>query len=123
MATTTAGAGGSQPCGACRFLRRKCTSDCIFAPHFSSEQGPASFAAIHRVFGASNVSKLLSHVPVPARRDAIITIAFEAQSRIKDPVYGCVSQVLALQQQVLIIIITFFFFKTVKHTLLYYDSL
>ncbi|KAE8685376.1 hypothetical protein F3Y22_tig00111099pilonHSYRG00271 [Hibiscus syriacus] len=38
-------------CGACKFLRRKCASDCIFAPYFSSEQGPARFAAIHKVFG------------------------------------------------------------------------
>ncbi|KAK1412610.1 hypothetical protein QVD17_33995 [Tagetes erecta] len=93
-------AGTGSPCGACKFLRRKCAADCIFAPYFSSEQGPARFAAIHKVFGASNVSKLLLHVPVADRCEAVVTIAYEAQARIKDPVYGCVAHIFALQQQV-----------------------
>ncbi|MFS8014693.1 putative transcription factor AS2-LOB family [Helianthus anomalus] len=97
MAST---AGTGSPCGACKFLRRKCAADCIFAPYFCSEQGPARFAAIHKVFGASNVSKLLLQVPVADRCEAIVTIAFEAQARIKDPVYGCVAHIFALQQQV-----------------------
>ncbi|XP_059664405.1 LOB domain-containing protein 16-like [Cornus florida] len=98
MAAATSGTGS--PCGACKFLRRKCAVDCIFAPYFCSEQGPARFAAIHKVFGASNVSKLLLHVPVADRCEAVVTIAYEAQARIRDPVYGCVSQIFALQQQV-----------------------
>ncbi|ESQ52953.1 hypothetical protein EUTSA_v10017158mg [Eutrema salsugineum] len=96
--STTAGTGS--PCGACKFLRRKCASDCIFAPYFSSEQGAARFAAIHKVFGASNVSKLLLNVPIHDRCEAVVTIAYEAQARLHDPVYGCVSHIFALQQQV-----------------------
>ncbi|CAK9153023.1 unnamed protein product [Ilex paraguariensis] len=88
------------PCGACKFLRRKCISGCIFAPHFSSDQGAARFAAVHKVFGASNVSKLLLHIPINRRQDAVVTISYEAQARLSDPVYGCVSTILALQQQV-----------------------
>jgi hypothetical protein len=88
------------PCGACKFLRRKCISGCIFAPHFGSDQGAARFAAVHKVFGASNVSKLLLHIPVNRRHDAVVTISYEAQARLSDPVYGCVSTILALQQQV-----------------------
>ncbi|KAI5426511.1 LOB domain-containing protein 16, variant 2 [Lathyrus oleraceus] len=95
---TTSGTGS--PCGACKFLRRKCAPDCIFAPYFCSEQGPARFAAIHKVFGASNVSKLLLHIPAHERCEAVVTIAYEAQARIRDPVYGCVSHIFALQQQV-----------------------
>ncbi|KAI3742649.1 hypothetical protein L1987_60341 [Smallanthus sonchifolius] len=93
-------AGSGSPCGACKFLRRKCSADCIFAPYFCSEQGPARFAAIHKVFGASNVSKLLHHVAADDRCEAVVTISYEAQARIKDPVYGCVSHIFALQQQV-----------------------
>ncbi|KAJ7972679.1 putative LOB domain-containing protein [Quillaja saponaria] len=92
--------GTGSPCGACKFLRRKCATDCIFAPYFCSEQGPARFAAIHKVFGASNVSKLLLHIPAHDRCEAVVTIAYEAQARIRDPVYGCVSHIFALQQQV-----------------------
>ncbi|MCD7468427.1 hypothetical protein HAX54_006596 [Datura stramonium] len=93
------GGGGGGPCGACKFLRRKCVAGCIFAPYFDSEQGAAHFAAVHKVFGASNVSKLLLHIPVHKRLDAVVTICYEAQARLRDPVYGCVAHIFALQQQ------------------------
>ncbi|CAN6295781.1 unnamed protein product [Urochloa humidicola] len=94
------GSGGGGPCGACKFLRRKCVSGCIFAPYFDSEQGAAHFAAVHKVFGASNVSKLLLQIPAHKRLDAVVTICYEAQARLRDPVYGCVAHIFALQQQV-----------------------
>lgn len=63
----------------------------------------AQFAAIHRVFGASNVSKLLRHVQAPRDRgDAVMAVAHEAQARVSDPIYGCVGCILALQQTVVI---------------------
>ncbi|KAG8074253.1 hypothetical protein GUJ93_ZPchr0006g43019 [Zizania palustris] len=96
--SSTAGGGG--PCGACKFLRRKCVSGCIFAPYFDSEQGAAHFAAVHKVFGASNVSKLLLQIPAHRRPDAVVTICYEAQARLRDPVYGCVAHIFALQQHV-----------------------
>ncbi|XP_022873090.1 LOB domain-containing protein 17-like [Olea europaea var. sylvestris] len=92
--------GSGSPCGACKFLRRKCVRGCVFAPYFCHEQGATHFAAIHKVFGASNVSKLLAHLPVSDRREATTTIAYEAQARLQDPTYGCVSHIFALQQQV-----------------------
>lgn len=95
MSTST-----SSPCGACKFLRRKCVKGCVFAPYFCHEQGATHFAAIHKVFGASNVSKLLAHLPVSERSEAAITISYEAQARLQDPIYGCVSHIFALQQQV-----------------------
>ncbi|KAK1420167.1 hypothetical protein QVD17_21535 [Tagetes erecta] len=98
--STGSGGGGGGPCGACKFLRRKCVAGCIFAPYFDSENGAAHFAAVHRVFGASNVSKLLLNIPVHKRVDAVVTICYEAQARLRDPVYGCVAHLFALQQQV-----------------------
>ncbi|KAM0050856.1 putative transcription factor AS2-LOB family [Helianthus debilis subsp. tardiflorus] len=92
--------GSGSPCGACKFLRRKCVKGCVFAPYFCHEQGATQFAAIHRVFGASNVSKLLSHLPICDRSEAAATISYEAQARLQDPIYGCVSHIFALQQQV-----------------------
>ncbi|KAJ4773639.1 hypothetical protein LUZ62_057896 [Rhynchospora pubera] len=92
--------GSGSPCGACKFLRRKCVRGCVFAPYFCHEQGATHFAAIHKVFGASNVSKLLAHLPVTDRSEAAMSIAYEAQARLQDPIYGCVSHIFALQQQV-----------------------
>ncbi|KAJ8900306.1 hypothetical protein K2173_024946 [Erythroxylum novogranatense] len=92
--------GSSGPCGACKFLRRKCVRGCIFAPYFDSDQGTAHFAAVHRVFGASNASKLLLRIPADKRLDAVVTLCYEALARVRDPVYGCVGHIFTLQQQV-----------------------
>ncbi|KAL5062167.1 hypothetical protein RYX36_023904, partial [Vicia faba] len=54
---------------------------------------------VHEVFGASNVSKLLRNVPVHKRFDAVITVCYEAQARLRDLVYGCVAHIFTLQQQ------------------------
>lgn len=99
--SSSSGSGSGSPCGACKFLRRKCAKGCVFAPYFCHEQGASHFAAIHKVFGASNASKLLSHLPISDRCEAAITISYEAQARLQDPIYGCVSHIFALQQQVL----------------------
>lgn len=93
-------ASSGTPCGACKFLRRRCVRGCVFAPYFCHEQGATHFAAIHKVFGASNVSKHLAHIPVNYRCEAAVTISYEAQARLQDPIYGCVSHIFALQQQV-----------------------
>ncbi|CAK7347927.1 unnamed protein product [Dovyalis caffra] len=90
---------GSGPCGACKFLRRKCVKGCIFAPYFDPDQGTAHFAAVHKVFGASNASKLLLRIPAHKRVDAVVTLCYEALARVRDPVYGCVGHIFALQQQ------------------------
>ncbi|GAA0171638.1 hypothetical protein LIER_25622 [Lithospermum erythrorhizon] len=91
---------GGGPCGACKFLRRKCLIGCIFAPYFDPEQGTTHFAAVHKVFGASNVSKMLMNVQPHKRVDAVVTLCYEALARVRDPVYGCVGHLFALQQQV-----------------------
>ncbi|KAJ9171279.1 hypothetical protein P3X46_014668 [Hevea brasiliensis] len=91
---------GGGPCGACKFLRRKCLKGCIFAPYFDSDQGTAHFAAVHKVFGASNASKLLLRIPAHKRFDAVVTLCYEALARVRDPVYGCVGHLFTLQQQV-----------------------
>ncbi|XWS45946.1 hypothetical protein CRYUN_Cryun14cG0022900 [Craigia yunnanensis] len=91
---------GGGPCGACKFLRRKCVKGCVFAPYFDSDQGTAYFAAVHKVFGASNASKMLLRIPAHKRVDAVVTLCYEALARVRDPVYGCVGHIFTLQQQV-----------------------
>ncbi|KDP46425.1 hypothetical protein JCGZ_10265 [Jatropha curcas] len=88
------------PCAACKFLRRKCLPDCIFAPYFPPEE-PQKFANVHKIFGASNVSKLLNEVLPHQREDAVNSLAYEAEARMKDPVYGCVGAISVLQRQVI----------------------
>ncbi|KAE8673114.1 LOB domain-containing protein 29 [Hibiscus syriacus] len=66
---------------------------------FQLEQAATQFAAIHKVFGASNVLKFLAHLPVSERCEAAVTISYEAQARLQDPIYGFVSLIFAFQQQ------------------------
>ncbi|XP_073123053.1 LOB domain-containing protein 25-like [Henckelia pumila] len=98
MASTSSNS--NPPCAACKFLRRKCLSGCIFAPYFPPEE-PTKFANVHKIFGASNVSKLLNEIPPHQREDAVNSMAYEAEARLKDPVYGCVGAISVLQRQVL----------------------
>ncbi|OAY33822.1 LOB domain-containing protein 36 [Manihot esculenta] len=88
----------NSPCAACKFLRRKCTQECVFAPYFPPDQ-PQKFASVHKVFGASNVAKLLNELNTSQREDAVISLAYEADARLRDPVYGCVGLISILQHR------------------------
>lgn len=92
------GGGGSTPCAACKLLRRRCAQECPFSPYFSPHE-PQKFACVHKIFGASNVSKMLMEVPENQRADAASSLVYEANARIRDPVYGCMGAISALQQQ------------------------
>ncbi|KAK4493034.1 hypothetical protein RD792_018154 [Penstemon davidsonii] len=92
-------AGGSSPCASCKLLRRRCARDCIFAPYFPPDD-PHKFAIVHKVFGASNVSKMLQELPLHQRADAVSSLVYEANARMRDPVYGCVGAISYLQNQV-----------------------
>ncbi|KAL4189598.1 hypothetical protein AMTRI_Chr08g166130 [Amborella trichopoda] len=91
--------GGNPPCASCKLLRRRCAKDCIFAPFFPADD-PQKFANVHKVFGASNVSKMLQELPVHQRADAVSSLVYEANARVRDPVYGCVGAISYLQQEV-----------------------
>ncbi|XP_031131322.1 LOB domain-containing protein 4-like [Ipomoea triloba] len=88
----------SSPCAACKLLRRRCGPDCVFAPYFPGDQ-PHKFANVHRVFGASNVSKMLQELPEEQRGDAVSSMVYEANARVRDPIYGCAGAISSLQQQ------------------------
>ncbi|KAJ4702613.1 Asymmetric leaves 2 [Melia azedarach] len=88
----------NSPCAACKFLRRKCQPECVFAPYFPPDQ-PQKFANVHKVFGASNVTKLLNELQPSQREDAVNSLAYEAEMRLRDPVYGCVGVISFLQHR------------------------
>lgn len=72
---------------------------CIFAPYFPPEE-PQKFVNVHKIFGASNVTKLLNDLLPHQREDAVNSLAYEAEARVRDPVYGCVGAISFLQRQV-----------------------
>nr|AMQ09519.1 lateral organ boundaries domain protein [Boehmeria nivea] len=91
--------GTISPCAACKLLRRRCAQDCVFAPYFPADE-PHKFASVHKVFGASNVNKMLQELPEHQRSDAVSSMVYEANARVRDPVYGCVGAISSLQQQI-----------------------
>ncbi|KAJ8563698.1 hypothetical protein K7X08_032150 [Anisodus acutangulus] len=87
------------PCAACKILRRRCVEKCVLAPYFPPND-PIKFTTAHRVFGASNIIKFLQELPESQRADAVSSMVYEANSRLRDPVYGCAGAICQLQKQV-----------------------
>ncbi|XWS32026.1 hypothetical protein CRYUN_Cryun23aG0125600 [Craigia yunnanensis] len=88
-----------QPCAACRMLRRRCDSNCILVPYFPGDE-IEKFAGVHKVFGASNVIKMIQMVEETNREDAAKALVYEATARIRDPVYGSTGAIFQLQKMV-----------------------
>ncbi|PHU03388.1 LOB domain-containing protein 1 [Capsicum chinense] len=87
------------PCAACKILRRRCAEKCVLAPYFPPSD-PIKFTTAHRVFGASNIIKFLQELPESQRADAVSSMVYEANARLRDPVYGCAGSICQLQKQV-----------------------
>ncbi|KAL1347734.1 hypothetical protein HN51_023763 [Arachis hypogaea] len=86
-------------CAACKNQRRKCPSDCIFSPYFPAND-PQKFACVHKIYGGSNVGRMLQGVPTYLREQAANALYLEAKWRIDDPVYGCVSIISSFYEQI-----------------------
>ncbi|KAH9331243.1 hypothetical protein KI387_003351, partial [Taxus chinensis] len=86
-------------CGACRILRRRCSEKCVLAPYLPPND-LHKFATVHRVFGASNMIKMLKDLPINQRGDAVDSMVYEANARLRDPVYGCALTIFKLQQRI-----------------------
>ncbi|KAJ6674550.1 LOB DOMAIN-CONTAINING PROTEIN 1-LIKE [Salix viminalis] len=85
-----------QPCAACRMLRRRCDSNCMLAPYFPGDEAE-KFFGVHKVFGASNVIRMIQE---SKKEDAVKAIIYEATSRLRDPVYGSAGTIFHLQKMV-----------------------
>lgn len=84
---TTTNGGGVPACASCRHQRKKCTEKCILAPFFPAEK-THEFQAVHKIFGVSNVTKLVKDLPKEDGKRAVDSLIWEANCRLKDPVLG-----------------------------------
>nr|GEV35647.1 LOB domain-containing protein 24-like [Tanacetum cinerariifolium] len=48
----------SPRCAACKYFRRRCPSNCVFAPYFPNGN-PQRFIFVHKIDGASNMAKMI----------------------------------------------------------------
>ncbi|KAK6153592.1 hypothetical protein DH2020_013231 [Rehmannia glutinosa] len=89
----------TQACAACKYQRRKCAADCILAPYFPHDR-QRQFLNAHRLFGVSNIVKIVRHLDPPAKDHAMRTIIFQSDARAADPVGGCYRIIRDLEQQI-----------------------
>lgn len=79
---------GMPACASCKHQRKKCSEKCVLAPYFPASKN-REFQAVHKLFGVSNVTKMLKSLNDPEdRRRASDTLVWEAFCREKDPVLG-----------------------------------
>ncbi|KAF8378374.1 hypothetical protein HHK36_029713 [Tetracentron sinense] len=90
--------GTSQACAACKYQRRKCSADCPLAPYFPPDK-PKMFQNAHRLFGVSNILKILNQLNPSQQMEAMRSIVFQADIREKFPTHGCCGIIYQLNYQ------------------------
>ncbi|CAI9787271.1 unnamed protein product [Fraxinus pennsylvanica] len=91
--------GTGQACAACKYQRRRCASDCPLAPFFPADQ-PKMFQNAHKLFGVSNILKILKQLDPSQKVIAMKSIKYQANMRDKYPVYGCLVEIQQLSYQI-----------------------
>ncbi|XP_073269244.1 LOB domain-containing protein 27-like [Primulina huaijiensis] len=91
--------GSGQACAACKYQRRRCTSECVLAPFFPADQ-PKMFQNVHRLFGVKNIVNTLRELDPDQKAIAMKSMKFHATMRDKYPVYGCLVEIQQLAYQI-----------------------
>ncbi|XP_027125803.1 LOB domain-containing protein 27-like [Coffea arabica] len=91
--------GTSQACAACKYQRRRCTADCPLAPYFPADQ-PKMFQNAHKLFGVSNILKILRELDPSQKLVAMKSIIYQSNIRDKYPVHGCLGIIQQLWYQI-----------------------
>lgn len=91
--------GTSQACAACKYQRRRCTSECPLAPYFPPHEQKV-FQNAHKLFGVSNILKILKKLDPAQKSDAMKSIIYQANVRDENPVHGCWGKICQLKYQI-----------------------
>ncbi|KAL1193470.1 LOB domain-containing protein 7 [Cardamine amara subsp. amara] len=87
MSLSTLSGGSTTACAACKYQRKKCTKNCLLAPYFPQER-QKQFQNAHKLFGVSNITKLLKRLEESQRDNAMRSLIYHADARALDPVGG-----------------------------------
>ncbi|KAM7280041.1 hypothetical protein ACFE04_007175 [Oxalis oulophora] len=90
--------GTTSACAACKYQRKKCSKNCPLSTYFPPHE-PQKFQHAHRLFGVSNILKILKQVTDEEKDDAMKSIIYEADIRARYPVNGCCFVISALEHQ------------------------
>ncbi|KAJ8753579.1 hypothetical protein K2173_022820 [Erythroxylum novogranatense] len=91
--------GTGQACAACKHQRKRCTSECILAPYFPADKHEM-FRNAHKLFGVSNIVKILKSVDDSQKAEAMTSIIFQSNIRDRYPVHGCLGMIHHLRYQI-----------------------
>ncbi|XP_071685611.1 LOB domain-containing protein 22-like [Rutidosis leptorrhynchoides] len=97
--TSTRSNSTTQACAACRYQRRKCAPDCVLAPYFPHDR-QRQFQNAHKLFGVSNITKIIKDLDPPQKDEAMRTIIYQSDVRAHDPVGGCYRIIRELQRHI-----------------------
>lgn len=85
-------------CASCKHQRKKCDDKCVLSPYFPAEKS-AEFQAVHKVYGVSNVTKMVLGVCEEDRRRLADSLVWEARLRQQDPVHGSFGEYQRIQNE------------------------
>ncbi|WOL08387.1 LOB domain-containing protein 7-like [Canna indica] len=88
MDSASSRAARHRTCAACRFQRRKCKPNCIFAAFFPADKKQI-FENAHRLYDVRNMEKMVEHLDPEQRAEAMKTIIYESEVHAADPIGGC----------------------------------
>lgn len=115
--------GTSNACAACKYQRRKCTSECQLAPYFPADK-PEVFKNAHKLFGVKNILSILKTLQDPNQKaEAMTSIICQANIREMFPVHGCCqvidiycSQIRALEEELHAVYSQLEFYRAQQHS-------
>ncbi|KAK8551505.1 hypothetical protein V6N13_119962 [Hibiscus sabdariffa] len=87
MSSAEEGSNSHHACAACKHQRRKCETNCIFAPYFPANKAN-NFREVHKIFGVKNMTAILSSRSSVERERAVESLEWEAVAWKNDPVEG-----------------------------------
>ncbi|KAJ6377241.1 hypothetical protein OIU76_026251 [Salix suchowensis] len=88
-------------CASCRHQRRRCPTDCIFRPYFPLRK-QIEFESARRIFGISNMERMLRNLGVQDRANSVESIIWEATCWSKDSIngpLGCLKRLIDSERQ------------------------
>ncbi|ONH97771.1 hypothetical protein PRUPE_7G209000 [Prunus persica] len=93
------GAAQNHACASCKQQRRKCDETCEMAPYFLASRY-SEFQNAHKIFGVSNIQKIMAMAAPDQRQAAAESILTEGNARKNDPLNGCLGIIRGLNAQI-----------------------
>ncbi|KAJ4910597.1 LOB domain-containing protein 36 [Raphanus sativus] len=78
--------------------RAKCRQECVLTPYLPANK-PEKYACLMKVFGKKKLVRYLNEIDPSQRQACVDSLIFEAEARIRDPVYGTVGIIHRLQRR------------------------